>query len=502
MQNSNKLTLEKFYKFIKDEDLIPETTTSILIGLSGGVDSVILIDLLAKYKEKYRKDITILCHHQHHMIRTNEADRDLAFSEALAKSYSFEFYYSIDNVPKLTKQNKGNLEAIAREVRYKNWLKIRDKLLMDGEEVCIALAHHASDQAETVLQRLSYGTSIVGLAGIRAKQSCFIRPLLFAQKGEIYDYAREHDLKWVEDSSNDDSSYQRNFFRNQLLPLWQANEQKNVIQNISNTAKSLQDISSYLEDLFSEFESKSRYKQDDFFVLKNYKYYDIEILRTMDTRLLDLYLVYLLKNNDVSKDYSSVLIFSIRDLLLNDGGEKRLSLPNNRIIFKNNRYFFFAESSLDFTRELNMKNRINDSISLDKILDFNSDKILNSEFLLSVSQFETSDSKTDEMIFLENNRLGMILSTETIKKMIIGPYDGQKRTYFDNLKLKDYMSFKGIPTEIRQHVPVFYLEGKALAIATHIVSKDETVKQYKVEKMKNNSTEFLQIICYNSKDIL
>ena len=118
----------------------------------------------------------------------------------------------------MVKWKKG-VQETARILRY-NWFKqIIDDSNSKGEHAYVMTAHHNDDQIETMAFHFFRGTGISGLQGIKAKEDYIIRPLLFASRNEIAFYAKENDLKWVEDSSNQESDYARNHFRNEVFPL-------------------------------------------------------------------------------------------------------------------------------------------------------------------------------------------------------------------------------------------------------------------------------------------
>ncbi|MFH1546279.1 MAG: tRNA lysidine(34) synthetase TilS [Patescibacteria group bacterium] len=192
----------------------------ILIAVSGGVDSVVLLDLLANGKlEKFTncKLQTDICQlfiaHFNHAIHS-KADAHEKFVKNLARKYSLEFFSG-----KAKKKLKS--EAEAREARYEFLEKIAGKI---GAEQ-IALAHHAEDQVETIFLNLIRGSGLAGLggmrkfAGISARSKISLwRPLLEISKSKIENYAKKNRLKFVSDPTNRDSKFLRNFLRREILP--------------------------------------------------------------------------------------------------------------------------------------------------------------------------------------------------------------------------------------------------------------------------------------------
>ncbi len=186
---------------------------NILVAVSGGVDSVVLLNLLAKKKlEKFTNhqlpstnyDLTIV--HFNHAIHA-KSDAHEKFVKKLAEKYELEFFSE-----KAKKKLKS--EAEAREARYRFLQNVAKKVDAD----LIALAHHAGDQAETILFNLIRGSGITGLGGMREVSGKLWRPLLQTPKEKILTYAKHAKLKWVEDPTNLETKYSRNFLRKEILP--------------------------------------------------------------------------------------------------------------------------------------------------------------------------------------------------------------------------------------------------------------------------------------------
>jgi tRNA(Ile)-lysidine synthase len=187
--------------------LLPADST-ILIGLSGGVDSVVLLHLLHQLAPRFLWKIAAL--HVHHGISAN-ADDWAAFCDYLCKQHQIPLHIEkVDIVP----LRAHGIEAAARRLR----------LAAFAAQSCdfVALAHHADDQVETLFLQLLRGAGVRGASAMpsTSKDSRrIVRPLLHSSRQEILDYAAAHDLQWIEDESNADEGYPRNFLRHRLLPL-------------------------------------------------------------------------------------------------------------------------------------------------------------------------------------------------------------------------------------------------------------------------------------------
>lgn len=197
-----------FVNFIKDHHLL-EPREAILLAVSGGVDSVVMMDLFNQLKVPFG------IAHCNFGLRGAESAGDETWVRALAQRYGVKLYVEHFATQAYAQANQLSIQMAARELRYK-WF----------EEICnthhwskVATAHHANDQVETLLFNLTKGTGLAGLHGILPKQGRQIRPLLFATKKNIVAYAQANNLTWREDSSNAQDSYARNVIRNQVIPV-------------------------------------------------------------------------------------------------------------------------------------------------------------------------------------------------------------------------------------------------------------------------------------------
>lgn len=199
--------LKQFEVNILKNDLFNKTD-KLLIAFSGGVDSVVLCDLLTK--AGYHFDLA----HCNFQLRGTEANDDTSFCETYAKLIHAKCHTIYFNTKNYAVENKLSIQMAARELRYK-WFK---ELISEHGYTYLLTAHHANDNAETLFVNLTRGTGIKGLQGIPEKQNNTIRPLLFATKEMIKNYAKKHNIQFREDSSNQEVKYKRNFIRHQIIP--------------------------------------------------------------------------------------------------------------------------------------------------------------------------------------------------------------------------------------------------------------------------------------------
>lgn len=201
--------LQSFRDYIQKEKLF-DSSAGLLLAVSGGVDSVVLCDLC----DKAGLSFTIV--HCNFQLRGEESMRDEAFVEQLGKKYNKEVLVKRFDTKAHVASEKVSTQVAARDLRYQ-WF---DELLANHPQLQYLLtAHHLDDNIETMLMNLFRGTGIAGLRAMLPKQDRIIRPLLFAPRELIHQYARDNNIAWVEDSSNSTDDYTRNYFRHQVIPL-------------------------------------------------------------------------------------------------------------------------------------------------------------------------------------------------------------------------------------------------------------------------------------------
>jgi tRNA(Ile)-lysidine synthase len=202
------------------------------VAVSGGMDSVVLLDLLVLLSQEWNISLSIF--HINHTLRGKESDGDEQFVRALADRYQIPVYVHRNATLALARRRKASIQVAARDVRYSFFLNQKQKIKADA----VATAHTANDTAETFLLNLFRGTGLEGLGGIPAIRHDIpvVRPLLFATRKEIAAYARTRRLKHREDASNAADKYSRNYVRNRILSSVEQRLQPAVIQHIAAAA--------------------------------------------------------------------------------------------------------------------------------------------------------------------------------------------------------------------------------------------------------------------------
>ena len=195
---------EKVLETIKKFDML-SFDDKVLVGVSGGPDSVALLKILLSFRQKYNLSIYIA--HLNHMLRGRESDEDADFVKNLAQKLDLPCEVKSCNLSEIVKKKRSNLEEIAREYRYKFYSETTEKLKTNK----IALGHNADDQVETILMRLLRGSGLEGLTGIPPVRNKIIRPLIECTRKEIEEYCQIHKIEYRIDSSNKETIYFRNF---------------------------------------------------------------------------------------------------------------------------------------------------------------------------------------------------------------------------------------------------------------------------------------------------
>ena len=183
----------------------------ILLAISGGMDSMVMLDLF--HKSPFSYGIA----HCNFRLRGKEADKDQQMVERMAKQLGVRFYSNSFDTTAYARKHKLSIQMAARELRY-NWL---EQIRLDQEYDLIATAHHLDDSIETLLLNICRGTGINGLTGIPARTKQVIRPLLFASRKDIEAYVETKGVEYRVDASNAEEKYLRNKIRHQVIPILQ-----------------------------------------------------------------------------------------------------------------------------------------------------------------------------------------------------------------------------------------------------------------------------------------
>lgn len=239
--SSSSTLLSRFREYVGRQRLISKLDR-IIVGVSGGLDSMVLLDLLAKDQARLELDIVVA--HFNHRLRGSESEGDEQFVAGRAGHYGFEFIAERADTAEYARVNKLGIQEAARELRYRFF----DTLLHSHGFTRTATAHTANDNAETILLNLCRGAGVSGLSGIPPfnEQQSTIRPLLFAQRDELEQYTKLEWLPFRTDSSNAKDTYTRNFIRHQVLSPIQERVNPNIIKTLGQTAEVFGELETFL----------------------------------------------------------------------------------------------------------------------------------------------------------------------------------------------------------------------------------------------------------------
>ena len=236
-----------------------ENNQKIIVGLSGGPDSIFLLYVLKQLSTTYK--FTLIAAHLDHEWR-KDSGKDVEFCATLCKMLGIDFIAKKASELPITLKKEGSQEALGRNLRR----FFLEQVLKDFSADVIALGHHAQDQQETFFLRLIRGTSLSGLTSMAPKAGLYIRPLLETNKSDILNYLHTNTIEYLIDPTNESTTYLRNRIRLTVLPpLHAADDRFN--NNFSRTIHSLQATEHYLDILTQEtFETISSLKNNIYYI--------------------------------------------------------------------------------------------------------------------------------------------------------------------------------------------------------------------------------------------
>lgn len=232
--------MKKVLNFVNENRLF-EYGDKVILGVSGGADSVCMLHMLCGLKEQL--GITLQAVHVNHGIRGEEAHRDEIFVKELCRKFDVPCkVYHLD-IPAVAKKKKMSEEEAGRQARY----EIFENLAIEIGAEKIAVAHNLNDNSETVLFHLFRGSGLKGLMGIPVKRDKIVRPILCLSRQEIEDYLNRNHLSYCTDSTNNETDYSRNKLRLEILPYIKDNINSRAEYNIVNAAENLREAYTYIE---------------------------------------------------------------------------------------------------------------------------------------------------------------------------------------------------------------------------------------------------------------
>ena len=351
-KNNEKLDYElhaelmnKFQKTIENYNMLI-CGDSVLVGVSGGPDSMGLILFLMEVKEKYSLNLGIA--HINHNLRGKESDRDEKFVKDFACKTGLPFFPEKKDVTSIAKKSKLSLEEAARNVRYSFYEKICEKYNFSKT----ALAHNCDDNAELVLMNLLRGSGPKGLSGIPPKRNTLIiRPLIDFSKNEILNYLELKNQDYVIDSSNNDLYFLRNRIRHSLIPLLEKEYNPSITDSLNRLSHIIRDEDQWMEKKISQVFEKALIKHEKNEIQLDY-YALSELHRAVLRRIIRMS-IKKIKGN--LKRITLKHIDASMDLIASAESGKSLDFPDRIRIFKQRKKIIFKKESMPL-RQLGKKN--------------------------------------------------------------------------------------------------------------------------------------------------
>lgn len=440
--------IRKIKNTIIRENLI-EKNDKILIGLSGGADSVFLFNVLYQLKDDLDFEIKI-CHINHSYRDT--AIRDENFSREISEEKNIQFFSKKVDMKQFSLDNSISLEDSGRILRYNCFNEILESEKLNK----IAVAHHLDDQVETFFLHLFRGSGIDGLCGIQYRNKNIIRPLLDVSKSEILTYLDENNIEYVTDETNFVPDVQRNKIRLEMLPYIQENFNSSINESIYRTINILKDSKEIIDDV-----TKLKYET---LVSQKYSEYsiDVDLFKKEKTSVKrNIIRKLLIELNGSNQDIRMVYIDDIIELFdLKNGSE---------YVFKD--YSFFKSYDKVVIRK-NLNNKKSQSVK------FELGKINFGDF--KINSYLTKDTN------VKPSRNKMVFDSEILSHNLIL----RKRKNGDRIKLK------GFTKKIKD----VFIDNKVLQIERDnypILSDEENV--YAILSLKRSN---LYMKDSNSKEVL
>lgn len=315
--------IQQNLSFLKDKKL--------LLAVSGGIDSMVLVDLF--HKLKY--DVAVA--HCNFQLREQESDDDEEFVKSQVEKLNIPLFIQKFDTKKFAEQKKLSIQVVARNLRY-DWFYT---LLVNQNFDFIITAHHLDDSIETFLINFTRGTGLEGLTGIPIQNDKVIRPLLAFSRDEIVAYAKQNDINWREDSSNSTDKYWRNKLRHDVIPVLKELN-PSLLPSFQNTIDSLQQSHSLVKDasknmyqkVVTEEEHHTEIDLTKLLKLPNYKAYLFQWLQAFG--FTDWKAVY-----DLIEANSGKQVFSETHILLKNRNTLLLSPKQTR---ENNEVFWVEKN--------------------------------------------------------------------------------------------------------------------------------------------------------------
>ncbi len=429
------MILNVIKKTISEDHLIEKGDT-VLIGLSGGADSVCLTHALKSLQNEL--EITLYTAHLNHGIRGEEAERDEKFSKDFSSSLGITCFTKRCNIPIEAKNVGESEETVGRKLRYSFFSDLCEKYHIDK----IATAHNKNDNAETLLMNFMRGCSTSGLSGIPFMRGNIIRPILNISREDIEKYCHDNHLEYVTDSTNLTEEYTRNKIRRTFIPMIQCEFNPNFVNVVTDNARLIKEDNDYIEK--SAYTAYLDIVKDNAVSVSELLKIEMPIRRRIVRHMMrDIYDGL----NDISSKYSD----DILSLLEKNSGVS-VNLPKD-VVAK----IEYGKLIIEHTKA--------------KMNEFSYELRIGSQMFVPELGLEAKIRKTEK----RENDGAIYLSCDDCDKIIIrNRRSGDKFSpsgMNGTKKVKDYFIDKKIPRSERDLVSIIEINGNVAAVGNRVDEK-------------------------------
>ncbi|HBF4285307.1 tRNA lysidine(34) synthetase TilS [Clostridioides difficile] len=458
------MIFDKVLSTINKHNLI-QKGDKIVLGLSGGPDSVCLLHVLNRLKKDF--NIEIYAAHLNHQIRGIEAQKDALYVSKLCEDMGIVFFVKSINVPKYCENEGLSLEEGARKLRYEMFYEIKDKIKANK----IAIGHNLNDQAETVMMRIMRGTGLKGLKGIDyIRDNCIIRPILDVERNEIEEYCEAYNLNPRIDKTNLENIYTRNKIRLDLLPYMKDNFNSNVIESIVRMSNSLKSDNDYIEkEAEAKFREVSNIKEkgfvdinlDDFVCLHD----------AIKVRVLRNSIKHILGDTNFVDQRHIEDIMSLED---NSKVNKMLTLPRNIFVYR-------KKDSIILTNE----EIVNEEIEF--YYNVPSNGFIKIKELKQIIETQVMSIDRYKSMKLDNSSKGFDFNKVKGGIVIRSRRQGDKiKLAMGSKKVKDLFIDLKIPREERCKIPIITDSEGIICVGDYKISENYKIDENTKEVLKIN----------------
>lgn len=325
--------LNKVKQYIESNRMLSKGE-KVVLGVSGGADSVCLFFVLLALSDIYQLELHVV--HVNHMIRGKEADADQEYVESICKENDVPFHFVKEDVKCYAKEHHLSEEEAGRNIRYQAFERVREEYNCD----VIAVAHNSNDCAETMLFQLVRGSGLTGLTGIPVMRDRIIRPLLCVTRKEIEQYLNEASIPYQTDATNLQTEYTRNKIRLHVLPYLEENINSQAIPHIVKSAQLLKEVEEFIEKQTNVCYNKMvRYKEGRY-------YFDREEFLNEDIVIRKSIVREILRN--LSGQLKNIESIHIEDIcgLATKGVGKKIDLPYDIVAYNDYKYLILTNSKV------------------------------------------------------------------------------------------------------------------------------------------------------------